>query len=141
MSANVLIVDDSGVMRGVIRRALELAALDVGSVLEASNGIEALAALASGDVQLVLLDINMPVMNGVQFLERLRDDPRLANLPVVVASTEGSTRRIQQLLATGAKAFIRKPFQPEQLRAVLLPLLGGAQESRTSAAADGPDAF
>lgn len=124
MCANVLIVDDSAIMRQMIHRTIQMAGLKVEQVFEASNGIEAFAALAEHDVAVVLLDINMPVMNGVQFLERMHDDPRLRDVPVVIASTEGSETRIEQLRAKGASGYLRKPFQPEQLRDVLSPLLG-----------------
>ncbi|MGD8450378.1 MAG: response regulator [Phycisphaerae bacterium] len=124
MGANVLIVDDSTTMRRMIKRTLEISGLDVGEVLEAANGIEALARMAEHTVHAVLLDINMPVMSGVRLVERIRDDPRLKNIPVVIASTEGSETRIQQLVAAGARGFVRKPFHPEQIRDVLAPILG-----------------
>ena len=124
MSSNVLVVDDSGVMRRMIKRALRMAGLDLDQVYEAGNGIEALAQLAQHDVAVVILDINMPVMNGVQFLTRMRDDPRLGGVSVVIASTEGSETRIRQLMQKGATGYLRKPFHPEQLRDILAPLLG-----------------
>ena len=137
MPANVLIVDDSGIMRQMIRKTLDMAGLDVGETYEAANGIEAFAQLAQHDISVVVLDINMPVMNGVQFLQRLHDDERLRDIPVVVASTEGSETRIQHLLEQGARGFIRKPFHPEQLRDVLEPILGSKDQA--PAAADGDD--
>lgn len=124
MSANVLIVDDSATMRGVIRRMLDISGLNVGDVFEATNGIEALAQMDAHSVHLVLLDINMPIMSGLKLAERMRDDPRLRDIPVVIASTEGSQTRIRELLAGGVRAFLRKPFRPEQLRDVLAPLVG-----------------
>jgi len=124
MSANVLVVDDSAVMRRMIQRTIAMAGLDVDEVYEASNGIEAFAQLAQHDVALVILDINMPVMNGIQFLTRMHDDLRLRHVPVVVASTEGSERRVEQMLENGARGYLRKPFHPEQLRDTLAPLLG-----------------
>ncbi len=124
MAANILIVDDSGTMRGMIKRTLGISGLDIGEVYEASNGIEALAQMHDHPVSVVLLDINMPVMNGIRLLQRMRDDVRLRDVPVVIASTEGSEPRIRELLAAGARGFIRKPFRPEQLRDVILPLIG-----------------
>lgn len=126
MAFNILIVDDSGTMRGMIKRTLQISGLDIGQVYEAGNGIEALAQMSVNAVDVVLLDINMPVMNGIQFIERVRDDERLRRIPVVIASTEGSDQRISGLLAAGAKGFVRKPFRPEQLRDVLTPIVGGA---------------
>ncbi len=134
MSRNILIVDDSATMRKMIRRSIGLAGLDVAEVYEAANGIEAFARLASYDVALVLLDVNMPVMNGMQFLHRMHDDERLRGVPVVIASTEGSETRIKGLLARGARGFVRKPFHPEQLRDALTPFLGVREAGNANAA-------
>ncbi len=127
MAANILVVDDSGTMRSMIKRTLSICGLDIGEVYEAGNGIEALAQMAAHEIHVVLLDINMPVMNGVQFVERVRDDEHLRNIPVVIASTEGSETRIAELMAAGARGYIRKPFRPEQIRDVLLPFVGGTE--------------
>jgi two-component system, chemotaxis family, chemotaxis protein CheY len=136
MAANVLIVDDSATMRRMIKRTIEISGLDVAEVYEASNGIEALARMDQYPIGAVLLDINMPVMSGVQLIERLRDDERLRGIPVIIASTEGSHVRIDHLLQAGARGFIRKPFQPEQIRDALAPLLGLKPEPAQPAAAD-----
>ncbi len=128
MPANILIVDDSKVMRQMIKRTINMAGLDYNEIYEAGNGIEAFAQLAQHEIGVVILDINMPVMNGVQFLERMHDDPRLCNVPVVIASTEGSETRIDDLMHKGAQGYLRKPFQPEQLRDTLTPLLGVREE-------------
>lgn len=128
MPANVLIVDDSTTMRRMIKRTLDMSGLDVGEVFEASNGIEALARMDEHPMNVVLLDINMPVMSGVQLVERIRDDERLRHIPVIIASTEGSTTRIRELMEAGARGYVRKPFQPEQLRELLSPLLGAKVE-------------
>ncbi|MBU0639182.1 MAG: response regulator [Planctomycetes bacterium] len=124
MSANILIVDDSAIMRQMIKRTLAMSRLDIDEVYEASNGIEALAKMSEHSVAVVLVDINMPVMNGAQLISRMRVDERLRDVPLIVASTEGSETRIQELLDSGARGYVRKPFQPEQLRDVLAPILG-----------------
>ena len=124
MPANVLVVDDSGTMRGMIKRTLAMSGLNIGEVYEAANGIEALAQMHQHDISVVLLDINMPVMNGVRLVQRIRDDQRLCKIPVIIASTEGSETRIQELMAAGARGFVRKPFRPEQLRDVMTPIIG-----------------
>ena len=103
MAVNVLIVDDSLTMRGVIKRTLAISGLDVGEVFEAANGIEALAQMDEHPIHAVLLDINMPIMSGVKLVERVRDDKRLRHIPVIIASTEGSETRIQQLMEAGAR--------------------------------------
>lgn len=132
MAANVLVVDDSKIMRQMIKRTLRMAGLDIHEMYEASNGIEAFAQLAQHEVGVVILDINMPVMNGIQFLNRMHDDPRLRDVPVVIASTEGSETRIEQLLENGARGYLRKPFHPEQLRDTLAPMLGLKEENATA---------
>ena len=140
MATNVLIVDDSKIMRQMIKRTLLMAGLDILEMYEAANGIEAFAQLARHEIHLVILDINMPVMNGIQFLTRVHDDPRLSGVPVVIASTEGSETRIEQLLENGAKCYLRKPFHPEQLRDALAPMLG-LREEKPAAAEEDDTAF
>ncbi len=139
MSHNVLIVDDSATIRQMIKRTMVLAGLNVGEVYEASNGIEALAQLNDHEVAVVIVDINMPTMNGIQLLTRMKENARLKDLPIVIASTEGSQQRIEQLETIGAAGYVRKPFQPEKLRDVLTPLLGvteNAAEQDTDASDD-----
>lgn len=123
MALNVLIVDDSSVTRRMIGRALEMSGLDLGGVHEAGNGLEALSILDGQWVDLALVDVNMPEMNGEELLSRIRSRPATAQLPVVVVSTEGSETRIARLRAMGA-SFVRKPFQPADLRSTVLQLLG-----------------
>jgi two-component system, chemotaxis family, chemotaxis protein CheY len=131
MSANVLVVDDSGVMRGMIKRTLLLSGLDIADIYEAANGIEALAQMNAHSIGLVLLDINMPVMNGITLLRRMHDDARLRDIPVVLASSEGSETRIAELMTAGARGLVRKPFFPEQVRDILLPILGRPAPAET----------
>jgi two-component system, chemotaxis family, chemotaxis protein CheY len=124
MTRDVLIVDDSATLRQMVKRTMAMAGLDVGEVFEASNGIQALAQLNDHPVAVLLVDINMPTMNGIQLLTRMKQSERLRNIPIVIVSTEGSRERIAQLQNIGAFGYVRKPFQPEQLRDVLKPLLG-----------------
>lgn len=124
MSVNILIVDDSATMRRMIRRTLEMSGLALDEIYEAENGIKAFAMLGEYEIAAIILDINMPVMTGTRFIQRIRDDERLAHIPVLVASTEGSETRVRELISYGAIGFVRKPFQPEQLREVLEPVLG-----------------
>ncbi len=141
MAANVLVVDDSGTMRGMIKRTLSISGLEIGEIYEAANGIEALAEMARHSISVVLLDINMPVMNGVQLVSRIRDDERLRHIPVIIASTEGSETRINQLMEAGARGFVRKPFRPEQLRDVLAPFVGLSDQTTAVASDDDDLAF
>jgi len=119
MAFNVLVVDDSDVIRLMIAKTLKLAQIPVGAFHEASNGREALSVLKNEWVDLVLADINMPVMNGVEMLERMRGNPELADIPVVVVSTEGASERVSGMLENGVTAWIRKPFTPEAIRDVV----------------------
>lgn len=110
----VLVVDDSAVMRRMILRALKIGNLGEISSLEASNGREAIELLAKTAVDLALIDINMPGMNGEELLEALRANERWRKLPVIVVSTEGSATRVERLKLLGA-GFVRKPFTPESI--------------------------
>ena len=125
-----LIVDDSAVMRKVIERALGQAGLELTEVLQASNGEEALQMLrdnqsASTPLALILSDINMPVMDGLQFLETRRQENLAQGVPVVMITTEGSEGHVVQALSAGARGYIRKPFTPDQVKAHVLPVLAG----------------
>jgi two-component system, chemotaxis family, chemotaxis protein CheY len=140
MARNVLIVDDSATMRLMIRRALLMTDLDIGDMYEAVNGIEVLVRLADHEVGLILLDINMPTMTGLQLLSRMKRNERLKDIPIVIASTEGSEERAEQIAEYGAAGYLRKPFVPEKLRDVLSPLLGVKEHERADVAA-GNDSF
>ena len=122
MSLNILIVDDSGVVRTIITKILHLAGLPIGEVYEAGNGREGLEVLEKRWIDLVLADINMPVMDGEEMIEHMRANPDWADLPLVVISTEGSRTRIERLQQKGAK-FIHKPFTPETIREVVTEIL------------------
>ena len=119
-----LIIDDSAVMRKVVERALRQAGLDFSEVLQAANGLEGLSHLrSSGPCELILSDINMPVMDGLQFLEQRRNEGLAPGIPVVMITTEGSEPLVLRAIAAGARGYICKPFTPDQVRARVLPLL------------------
>lgn len=126
-----LIIDDSAVMRKVIERALRQSGLDLTEVLQASNGEEALEILR-GDVGspmkigLIISDINMPVMDGLQFLEARRDQQLAVGVPVVMITTEGSEPFVLRAIAAGAQGYICKPFTAEQVKARVVPLVEAA---------------
>jgi len=122
----VLIVDDSPVMRAFIRRVMQLSGLEVAAYLQAGDGAEALRLLAREHADVILTDINMPGMDGGQLVEHLRADPLLAQIPVVVVSTDATSERMQQMLAMGARGYVTKPFSPEVLRAELDRVLESA---------------
>ena len=114
MGYHILIVDDNRIMRDMVARAVQMSPLEIAGIHQAADGAQALDLLRTTWIDLVLLDINMPVMNGEQFLQALRADPSLAGQPVIVVSTESSKTRIERLRALGA-GVIHKPFRPEEL--------------------------
>jgi len=117
MAFTILIVDDSPAMRSFIKRVLHLSGLEVSSCLEAGNGQEALDLLRrEKSVDVILTDINMPVMNGQVFVGNLAADQSLNSVPVLVISTDKTDSRVQEMLSLGADGYIAKPFQPEELR-------------------------
>jgi two-component system chemotaxis response regulator CheY len=124
MALNVMIVDDSPVMRTFIRKVIGLTGLDVGEYCEAGHGEEALALLRERRVDVVLTDINMPRMNGEEFVRQLENDELLRTIPVIVVSTDASHSRVQQMLALGARGYVTKPFLPEALRDQVEKVLG-----------------
>jgi two-component system chemotaxis response regulator CheY len=121
----VLIVDDSSVMRKIIERSLRQAGLELAEVLEASNGAEALAEVQKGSLDIILSDINMPVMDGLEFLRNLAGMEAAKGVPVIMITTESSEARVVEALSAGAKGYLRKPFTPEQVKERVMPLLGG----------------
>jgi two-component system chemotaxis response regulator CheY len=121
-----LIVDDSSVMRKIVERALRQAGLDTLVVLEASNGAEGLDLLRTKQVDLILSDINMPSMDGLEFLRQLKAQRLALDVPVVMITTESSEEHVKQAIQAGAKGYIRKPFTAEQVKERVLPLLTGA---------------
>jgi two-component system, chemotaxis family, chemotaxis protein CheY len=123
MSLNVLVVDDSAVMRSIIIKNLRASGIPLAQVFEAGDGAEALWMLTKNHVDLALVDINMPVMNGEELINKLRQNPRTAQLPVIVVSTEGSETRITKLRDNKA-GFVHKPFTPEKLKEKLWDVMG-----------------
>jgi len=129
MALNMLVVDDSATMRKMIIRTLRVAGFSLHEIQEAADGLEALEKLAANDIDLALLDLNMPGMGGLAALERIRSDPHTRDLPVVVVSTEGSETRIQLVRSQGAR-FLRKPFTPEDLVAAVADAIGGIDDDQ-----------
>ncbi len=130
MAIELLVVDDSPVTRKMVRRAIGLCGLEVSQVHEAGDGAEALAKLAAHPVDLVLADVNMPVMNGMELVARMAQDEALSRVPVVIVATPLSEDRIERLLGSGARAYLAKPFRPEALRDVVVELVGSKGEAR-----------
>ncbi len=122
MSYNILVVDDSDVIRAMIARTLRLAEVPVAHLHEAANGREALDVMRESWIDLVLADINMPVMTGAEMIEHMREHPATSDIPVIVVSSEGATARIDELTKSGITAWVRKPFTPEEIRDVIVAL-------------------
>jgi|SRR6185369_13475159 len=112
-------------MRKIVERSLRQAGLDLSQVIEASNGAEALGALQSQPVDLILSDINMPVMDGLEFVRQVQSIESAREAPIVMITTEGSESHVVHALQLGAKGYIRKPFTAEQVREHVIPLLKG----------------
>ena len=125
MSYNILIVDDSSIVRKVLIKTLGIAGVPVGDIYEAENGLVALEILESNWVDLIFLDINMPVMNGMEFMEHLRKSSDFDETPIIVVSTEGSKERKEELFDKNIKAYLRKPITPEELANKVNEILGG----------------
>lgn len=119
----VLIVDDSSVMRKIVERALRQAGLDLTRVIEAASGREGLTVLGRERVNLIVSDINMPVMDGLEFLRQIQSQSLAQGVPVVMITTESGEEHVREALAAGARGYIRKPFTPDQVRERVLPLL------------------
>ena len=128
MSCNIMIVDDSGSMRAVIKKIAAISGFNMDHCYEASNGREALEILKENWVDVIISDINMPEVNGLELLRSMQADDLYKEIPVIIITTEGSDERMQEALSHGAKGFIKKPFQPEELRSTLYEVLGMSED-------------
>jgi len=124
MAYNFLIVDDSTTTRHIIKKIIGMTQLPLGEVVEASNGIEGLEAMRKNWVDLVLADLNMPDMTGGEMIDIMAKDPLLSKLPVVVVTSEGNQTVLDSLAQKGVREFLRKPFEPNLLKEVILRVLG-----------------
>jgi two-component system chemotaxis response regulator CheY len=116
MSTHLLVVDDSPAMRKMITRVIEMSGFDIASLAQASDGAEALEILRAKPVDLVLTDINMPIMTGEELLREMAGNGMLKRIPVVVVSTDATDARMHQMMELGARGYVVKPFQPASLR-------------------------
>ena len=140
MSFNVLVVDDSNSMRAVIKKVVTISGFKMDNCLEAGNGREAMELLADNWVDVIISDINMPEVNGLELLELLAKNDTLKEIPVIMITTEGSDQRMKEAFSRGAKGFIKKPFLPEEIKKVLYEVIGvgndGQYEEDTRTADD-----
>jgi two-component system, chemotaxis family, chemotaxis protein CheY len=119
---DLLIVDDSTAIRKILQRVLHAAEIPLRSIYEAADGLEALAILKTNNVTLILSDINMPNMDGLQLLTQIRANDAWKSLPVIMITTEGSQVKVIEAAQLGANGYVRKPFTPEQIKNTLAAL-------------------
>lgn len=130
MAFNILVVDDSETMRAVIKKTVLMSGVQIGEFCEAGNGKEALQILEEMWIDVVLSDINMPEMGGIDFLREVKKNKVLINIPIIFISTESSQARRDEVMTLGAAAYVKKPFMPEKIREVLLDVLNKAYATR-----------
>ena len=116
MALDVLIVDDSAAIRKILQRMLVQAELKIGKFFEAGDGLEALASLKAQKAGLILSDINMPNMDGLQLLTQIKANPEWKQIPIIMITTEGSQAKVMEAVQLGASGYIRKPFTADQIK-------------------------
>jgi len=122
MPVDVLIVDDSAAIRKILQRVLRQTGIPIGEVVEAGDGLEALEKLNDRHVNLILSDINMPNMDGLQLLAQLKQIERFKSVPFVMVTTEGGQGKVIEAVQLGAAGYVRKPFTAEQIKEKLMGL-------------------
>jgi len=123
MDSDVLVVDDSAAIRKILQRGLRQTGMAIGAIHEAGDGEEALAVMQQRPVRLVLSDINMPKMDGLQLLASLKGSPQWHNIPVVMITTEGGEAKVSEAVRLGAAGYVRKPFTADQIKEKLTGIL------------------
>jgi two-component system chemotaxis response regulator CheY len=123
MAKSLMIVDDSATMRKIIMRTMRMSGLEFNHTEEAGNGKEALEKLNKGPVDIILCDINMPEMNGMELVKKVRELGSCANTKIIMVSTESSQELIDNVIADGANGYITKPFTPEKFQEKLSPFM------------------
>jgi two-component system, chemotaxis family, chemotaxis protein CheY len=125
---NVLLIDDSVVIRKMLRRVLGECNLVITEILEAADGSQALKLLESASVHLMFCDVNMPVMGGIEFLENVRCRAEWSSIPILMVTTEGGQESVLKAVQLGAKGYIRKPFTPDEVKQKLIECLTSIAE-------------
>jgi two-component system, chemotaxis family, chemotaxis protein CheY len=123
MDTEVLVVDDSAAIRKILQRVLRQTGMAIGAIHEAGDGQEAMAVLAQHPVHLILSDINMPKMDGLQLLASLKISPDWRAIPVVMITTEGGEAKVAEAVRLGAAGYVRKPFTADQIKEKLTDIL------------------
>jgi len=130
MAFNIMVVDDSETMRAVVKKVVGMSGVAVGEFHEAENGKKALEVLDSSWVDVILSDINMPEMGGIELIRAIKGNEVLRHIPVIFITTEASQVRIDEATNLGAAGYIQKPFVPETIKTVLLDVLEKAYAQR-----------
>ena len=123
MDSDVLVVDDSAAIRKILTRVLRQTGMAIQTIHEAGDGQDALALMAQHRIDLVLSDINMPKMDGLQLLGALKASPQWHNIPVVMITTEGGETKVADAVRLGAAGYVRKPFTAEQIKEKLVGIV------------------
>jgi two-component system chemotaxis response regulator CheY len=123
MDSDVLVVDDSAAIRKILTRVLRQTGMAIQTIHEAGDGQDALELMAQHRIDLVLSDINMPKMDGLQLLGALKASPQWHNIPVVMITTEGGETKVAEAVRLGAAGYVRKPFTADQIKEKLVGLL------------------
>ena len=126
MALDVLIVDDSSAIRKILMRVLAQTDLKLGDVFEAADGVDAIKVLEANKVGLVLSDINMPNMDGLQLLTSVRARPEWNGIPIIMITTEGNQAKVMEAVQLGAQGYVRKPFTAEQIKEKISSCLSSA---------------
>ncbi len=124
MPYSILIVDDSLPMRSVLKKTIKAAGYGNADLVEAANGKEALEQMEKNWIDIVMTDYNMPVMNGLELIHNIKQGDLTKEIPVVVVSTEGNESKIEQFMDAGAAGYIKKPFAAEEIRDLIVKILG-----------------
>jgi two-component system chemotaxis response regulator CheY len=131
---SILIVDDSSVIRKIVQRSLRQAGIELESVIEAENGVDALNAIRANPVDLIFSDVNMPEMDGIEFLRQMQTIEKAKTTPVLMITTDATEPKVIEAISLGARGYIRKPFTPDQMRLQVTEILS---ESSALRGADG----
>jgi len=131
MSVNILIVDDSLPMRSVIIKTIKSSGFGSANFFQAGDGNEALKILQDEWLDLVVTDYNMPDMNGIELISEMKKDEGLSSIPVIVVTTEGSQKKIDEFMEKGATDYVKKPFTPETIREKLTHILGKMEDEES----------
>ncbi len=123
MPVDVLIVDDSAAIRKILQRVLRQTDIPIGDVMEAGDGVEALKKLTDRNVHLILSDINMPNMDGIELLTKLKANEKWKSVPIIMVTTEGGQAKVIEAVQLGAAGYVRKPFTAEQIKEKLTGLI------------------